>query len=747
MSKQKALLRIEEAKLNLSKYLDLSDLELIEIPSELIQLDRLETLNLCNNRLTSISGINHLPNLKLVDFRGNNISEINAEFVQLDLPIKWKFDYQNRGLYLEGNPIKNVPLEIMNQGNKVIASYLKAVNRSRGKSINEIKVVLIGDGGVGKTSIVNRFINNVFDPSLSVTQGIDIRDFFIESEDRLTKIKFWDFGGQEIMHSTHQLFFTKRTIYLLVIDSRRENKIEYWLKSLISRVGQVPVFVVINKIDQNPTYAINEGFLRQKYPSIIAFSRISCLTYDGFNELFDLLKNEINKLRDTFIKLPNSWYQIKEELENSNYDYISYQYFQDICLKNGVNEIDSQNILSEFLHDIGVILHFKNLALYNTQILNPDWITGAIYKIINSNHIHIASGRFNLKDVELLLNDNSQKYPSDKIGFIIGVMREFELIFQLEKNLFVIPDLLPIEEPSIQFNLKDSIKFIFEYDFLPKDIFPKILVRLHSYIKHNTFWRTGVVLFYKDSEAIVRVDNEDKRIIILVFGDKRKEFFAIIRDITNKVNSMFPSLKLREMIPLPDSNIEIEYADLLGHKESGHKTYFSGVLKKEFHIDKLFNDIEQISNDEDRPIAAFISYSHNDHTLKNELINHLSPLVRMNKLKIWEDGEIDPGQIWEQEIMSKLEDAKIILCLISSDFIASDFCYSVELKNALDGHEKKTKVVVPIQLRECAWKMLPIGKIQGIPKIPISSSKNIDEAWTEVVEGINKCLLSINGNN
>lgn len=476
MSKQKALLKIEEARLSLSSYLDLSDLDLIEIPSEISNLDRLEILNLCHNHLTKINSIYDLPNLKIVDFRGNELTEINEELVHQNLPIKWKYDYQNFGIYLEGNPIKNVPLEIINQGNKVIASYLRAVKESRGTSINEIKVVLIGDGGVGKTSIVNRLTNGVFDPNSSVTHGISIRDFFIESKGHATKIKFWDFGGQEIMHSTHRLFFTKRTIYLLVIDSRRENRIEYWLKSLISRVGQVPVFIIINKIDQNPGYAINEIFLRQKYPCIISFCRVSCLTSSGFSELSGLLNNQISKTRDTFIDLPNSWYEIKEELENFNYDYISYKYFQDICQKRGVNQIDSQNVLSEFFHDIGVILHFKNLALYNTQILNPDWITGAIYRIINSNKFHIASGRFNLKDVELILSDDSSKYPADKIEYIVGVMREFELVFQIEKNLFVIPDLIPIEEPPIQFDFKNSIKYIFEYDFLPKDIFPKILV-------------------------------------------------------------------------------------------------------------------------------------------------------------------------------------------------------------------------------------------------------------------------------
>ncbi len=745
MSKQKALARIEEVELSLSKYLDLSNLGLLKIPSEIQKLKNLEILNLSDNQLTSIDNIHLLPNLNLIDFRNNNLSEIGLELIHLGIPIKWKFDYRNHGMYFENNPISNVPLEIIKQGNTVISSYLHAVSKS--KSINEIKVVLIGDGGVGKTSIVNRFTDVVFDHRQVVTHGISIRDYFIEGKDRPTKIKFWDFGGQEIMHSTHQIFFTKRTIYLLVVDSRRENRIEYWLKSLNNRVGQVPVIIITNKIDQNTSYAINELFLNQKYSNIRSFCRISCLTNEGFENLINLLKKEIHESKDTNIDLPDSWYRIKEELEHSNYDYISYQYFQELCQNYGINESNSQNSLSEFLNDLGVIIHFKNLSLYNTQILNPGWITRAIYKIINSQQIQIANGRFNMKDVKSVLGSDSQSYPANKLNFIVGVMREFELLFQLGEDLFVIPDLLPINEPSIEFEIENSIKLSFEYQFLYNDLFPKILVRLHSYIKQNAFWRTGVILNYQKAKAVIRVDKEEKRISVWAVGIDRKELFLIIRNTIRKVNSLFPFQQLRELIPLLDSHVEIEYADLIGHKEAGHKTFFSGVLKKEFKIDNLLQEIESKSEDKISPIQAFISYSNKDHIYKNELVNHLSSLVRIEKLVIWEDGEIAPGQIWEQEIMNHLEEATLVLCLISSDFIASEFCYSIELQNALKGHYLKKKVVVPIQLRECVWNILPIGELQGIPKTPIASSKNPDEAWTEVVESIHKSLLMIKPNN
>ncbi len=138
-----------------------------------------------------------------------------------------------------------------------------------------------------------------------------------------------------------------------------------------------------------------------------------------------------------------------------------------------------------------------------------------------------------------------------------------------------------------------------------------------------------------------------------------------------------------------------------------------------------------------------MSYSHKDMSYKEELLSHLSPLIRLNEVMVWEDGQILPGKKWNSEISLHLNDADVVLCLISSDFISSEFCYSVELKEALDEHEKNRKVIIPILIRKCYWDKLPIAEIQGVPQPPISSQANPDEGWSEVIEKVDKTLSEI----
>ncbi|HHQ8541984.1 TPA: toll/interleukin-1 receptor domain-containing protein [Escherichia coli] len=107
------------------------------------------------------------------------------------------------------------------------------------------------------------------------------------------------------------------------------------------------------------------------------------------------------------------------------------------------------------------------------------------------------------------------------------------------------------------------------------------------------------------------------------------------------------------------------------------------------------------------------SYSHADEALRNELEKHLSPLKRMGKITTWHDRCIIPGQEFENQIDHYFSQANIILLLVSSDFIASDYCYQVEMANALERHKRGEAVVIPVILRECAWHQLPFGSIMG----------------------------------
>lgn len=144
-------------------------------------------------------------------------------------------------------------------------------------------------------------------------------------------------------------------------------------------------------------------------------------------------------------------------------------------------------------------------------------------------------------------------------------------------------------------------------------------------------------------------------------------------------------------------------------------------------------------------IELFTSYSHNDEKLRDELENHLSLLKRQGVIESWHDRKIDPGKEWKKQIDEHINIANIILLLVSADFIASDYCYANEMVRALERHEKKEAIVIPIIIRPVDWKRSPFAKLQALPKDgrPVTTWQIRDEAWVNVVEGIRHAIDEI----
>ena len=137
-------------------------------------------------------------------------------------------------------------------------------------------------------------------------------------------------------------------------------------------------------------------------------------------------------------------------------------------------------------------------------------------------------------------------------------------------------------------------------------------------------------------------------------------------------------------------------------------------------------------------IEVFISYSHKDQTFREELEIHLSNLKRQNIISSWYDGNIAPGSEWEPEIMDHLKFAQIILLLISADFIHSDFCYSIEMKQAIDRHTAGEARVIPILLRPTDWQGAPFDKLKMLPTDAkaVTRWRRRDDAFADIVKGI-----------
>lgn len=677
------------------------------------------------------------------------------------------------GILLKGNYLKAPSPEIIQQGDEAIKTFLSDFIEKQ--YLNEVKVILVGEGASGKTSLVKQLLKQNFNQKELQTDGIKISKYRFKHESNDLLVHFWDFGGQEIMHATHQFFLTKRCLYILVLDSRKDEKAEYWLNYIKSFGGDAPVLVVLNKIDQNSAFEVNRKFLNKKYPNILNYYRVSCAESIGIDALKKDMLDYLWNLELRSTAFPKGWLKVKTHMEKMTKDYISYTQYQDICGDNYVPNKQSQKVLLELLNDLGVVLNYENMRLYDTQVLNPLWLTNAVYRIINSPIVAESKGRFHINDLDGIINDpryqkenpehwhnifkfwkpeqKLQKFPEEKFLFIVAMMKQFELLFQLDEYHYLIPGLLPDEENTVQFAPSDPVlNFVIEYqDFLPTAVIPRLMVKLHKYIYQEQRWKTGMVLEEKllfHSMANIVLDKENKTINIEIKGQRNRDFLSVIRETIREINNTYQDIEVTEWVPLPDlykgEQLLVDYQELLGYEEGGQKQYYSGKLKRTYVVANLLNGIEKPEMREDLPqVNIFVSYTQQDFDHKEKLVEHLMPLKRLNKAKLWDNSSINPGEEREVEIFEQLAKADIVLCLISSSYIASDFCDSKEMGQALKAHDLGKKVVIPIKIKEVNWDGMQIAQIQPLPRDKWMNDLGDSASWTEISKGVEAVIEAL----
>jgi hypothetical protein len=159
-------------------------------------------------------------------------------------------------------------------------------------------------------------------------------------------------------------------------------------------------------------------------------------------------------------------------------------------------------------------------------------------------------------------------------------------------------------------------------------------------------------------------------------------------------------------------------------------------------IDDTASDTSKV----EQPVKIFYSYAHEDEDLREKLDKHFSVLKQTGVIQDWHDRRISAGTEWKGAIDEHFETAEIILLLVSSDFLASEYCSDIEVNRAMERHESREARVIPIILRRCAWSDAPFGKLQPLPKNakPIKSWDDQDEAFTDIVEGIKKVIQEMN---
>ena len=590
---------------------------LIELPDSFGNLKHLKELLLADTDIHKIPKINNMLHLENCDLGDMVLERIPREFINEEIKIVTDEDYRigEKGLNLSGTKLLCQPISLFTHEKDFIFAYYEEEKIH----LNESKIVFLGDGESGKSHIIRRIYeegNKVEAIPYQATPGIDIVPKQCVIGNEYMNLQLWDFGGQDILHSMHRFFLTDRTLYIVVINARdntQNERARYWLNNIKSFADGCPVIIVLNKMDQNPSAGLNETLLKSDFPQIKAMLRMSALNDE--RDKFDLLNEKIFETVKTFdsyaMEFPVSWNKIKVALTEMQENYIEDKKYRKLCVDNGVEDAQIQDWLLEWFHDLGVSFNYrkKDVMLGGYMVLKPQWITNAIYIILFNAKGYAVNGVINKKDIVDLLQNPPKavekiKYNIAEIPYILGVLRRFDISYEIDRKHEFIPMLCDEDECAEAKEIIETknLEYFMEYQYLPNNVLHKLMIRMRDDLQRNKIWLTGMILEGRDNHITAVVRIHDRKLEIFIRSNNSdvampKEYLAEIRGHLSKINKEL-GLEATDVIIYEENGKreEIKYDDLLVHLKSGRKDFFSTVLRKEIPINQILGTVESNMN-------------------------------------------------------------------------------------------------------------------------------------------------------
>jgi Leucine-rich repeat (LRR) protein len=567
------------------KRLYLHNSGLQQVPEWLGGLESLEELGLGWNNLTSLpSSLERLSKLKIILLYANRFSEIpsvlfgmrsltEVSFMSfgaigakglikqvpadiLNLPALETFD-------VEGHPIQIPPPEVVKQGVQAIKNYWRQQQEVGVDYLCEAKLIILGEAGAGKSSLAKKIQDPTYElqPQEPSTEGIDVLRWSFPSAIRIKqdgkeklhntefKVNIWDFGGQEIYHATHQFFLTRRSLYALVSDDRKEDTdFNYWLQVVELLSDQSPLLIVQNE-KQDRQRDLDLAGLRADFSNLRGALRTNLADNRGLNELVKVIRQELEQLPHIGTPLPKTWSRVRAALEEDTRNYISLDEYFSICRDNGLKRREDNLQLSGYLHDLGICLHFQDdPILKNRIILKPKWGTDAAYRVLDDRVILNNRGRFGLQDLARIWVEDQYSEMRDEL---LRLMMKFQLCYQLPSpEAYIAPQLVSPTRPTYDWDNTGGLVLRYDYDFMPKGILTRFIVALnHLIADQDLVWKSGVILERDDSRAEVIEDYIRRKITVRVNGPNSRGLLAIVDDQLERIHASFPRLKYDKFLP------------------------------------------------------------------------------------------------------------------------------------------------------------------------------------------------------
>ena len=520
--------------------LDLSINNLSSLPPEIENLVNLASLDLSTNRLEILlSEIGNLVNLTSFDLSSNRLESLPLEIGNLANLIHFS---------INNNPSAQIPLEVLNRGGLAVRDYYRQRLEENTDYIYEAKLLLVGEGGAGKTSLANKLVNPKCKLRLEgsehperSTEGIDVLHLdFSHTSGNSFRINLWDFGGQEIYHATHQFFLTKRSLYLLVADTRQDNTdFNYWLEVVELLSEASPTLIIKNEKQDRPCQ-INENQLYGRFSTQLKeILATNLATNRGLPQILTAIQHYISQLPHVGTPLPKTWVRVREALEADTRNYITQTEFLDLCDTHGFKRRKDKLQLSDYLHDLGVCLHFQDdPVLKNWIILKPEWGTTAVYTVLDTSAVQQALGCFTYGDLDKIWADNQYDNMRDEL---LQLMMRFKLCYEIphRPRTYIAPQLLSPNQPNYTWDDTDNLILRYHYEFMPKGMLTRFSVEVHKLIDSELIWKDGIILTDGNARAEVIEAYYKNEIRVRIYGQLKKPLREKVRYEFDKIHASY----------------------------------------------------------------------------------------------------------------------------------------------------------------------------------------------------------------
>lgn len=770
--------------------LDLSGLGLKTIPESLSNLHELECLDLSGNQISDIpTWIKNLSSLKVLNLNRNllkhlppEIGKIRSLFAlhllnnQLEtLPLEiLKLPLED--LELGGNPALGIPESLAQKvrSPKEILRYHFESLGEKGTPLLELKLLLVGRGKAGKTTLVKHLAGEAPSENESETHSISIRELNIKCPRGQVRTRAWDFGGQEILHSTHQFFLTERSLYLLVLEPRTglaQRDAEYWLKLIETQGGGSPVIVVMNW-SHGHRWRVDEVKLRRKFPFIVDFLPTDALHGDGIEKLQQCLSETVkNRMRDVWLPFPGKWRGIKNAVAGMQDNFLTYKQYTDLCSQYGENDPAAQADLASILHALGLALYFgRDPRLHDTRVLNPGWVTGGVYSVIRAPSVAENDGQLAVSNMPQVLREAEEQkvikasdYPAESHQFILELMRAFQLCYASEEKgnhntdegeakpcRYLVPELLPEFEPEMQQPWENApVRLRYRYEVLPPGLLPRFIVRTHALSDGSPHWRHGVVLRHAEAEALIRAESDRPELYVFVLGGDEETRQVLVAMVRRELETLHAEMRMQpvEELELTGEGEQWISVKSLREVEQPEKPTQKLPIQPDGTADvNVTQELDKLLPAEARaidrnpsttpvPVRLFVSYAHDDERQLKRLDLMLDVLEQQHHLASWRDTRLIAGDEWDEEIRSRLEDMDIFLFIASQTSLVRPYIKDPELKRAKERREAGEIEIVSVKLEPCACDDDPyLGKLQRLASSykSIAETRLRSEAWEQV---------------